>query len=490
MEDNEQDGLKSIYTIIIWIVSTVVLFAMGFIFYQFRWILYTFGIICCTCAIALVVEFTIRRITRYTYRDISQTGTIAKPFIGKPKTFAPISLLPASKEPTVKVTPVVPTLKEMLAKQLLDGVSLYHGYEIKGSEVIPLIGSWNDVRTFAIAGKGGSGKTIRLFFILIQCILAGAKIYLCDPHGSDAGSITALLQPLAKWIKFAVTDFEGDIEAQIMAMVSDFHARMERRRHNQEVDRTPCVLVIDEFTSLIMNDLYGESVVDTVCACADQYRKYGGYAVVVGQSWTLPAKGKTTALLARLRKSLHAMFVHRLHADYAKYFFSDRKRLKGIDHLKTGLCVFVDTDGQLHDIHTPKGSVTDAFTVASMMQALPGSTTDQLQLTSPRLKEQVGYPFTRNVYPETNGFRDDFKQAETHNFIEYQDQLSLPSPGEINQFSSRDQKKAEIVRLKGLSLNQSQIIYHIWQARPGETQAYKEALAAYKSLLDEIVRSA
>lgn len=393
MEDHS--GMEPVYTIITWVCSTVVLATLGYFFYWNRWLFAIFGFITFICVLALILEFTIRRVTRYTYRDIGEQGTHVKPVIGKPFSIAPISLAHAPSEKPVKVTPVIPKLSEMLTQGLIDGVTLYLGYKITeergNAQVEPYTGTFEDLRTFVIAGKGGSGKTMRLFFLLIQFILAHATIVLCDPHGSDSGSITGLLEPLLPWVKVAVTDFKGDIEGQVMRATVDFKDTMERRVHGLDKSRSPVVLVVDEVTRMVYHETYGPDFVDTCCKIADEYRKFGGFLIVSGQSWTAAGKGKkVTDLLARLKRAFHAKFIHRLDKEYAKFFFEDGKLLKRIDHILTKQCFFFDTEGQFHELYTPHGTISDAFTALKLLQELPG-TVEYLQLGRP--KEQIAYPY-------------------------------------------------------------------------------------------------
>lgn len=369
---DEPTGLERVYTVVTYIASTAALGVLIYLFIVYRLTLYVFGFVVFFCILAVVIDFTVRRLTRFTWRDIPQHGMTGQNLWGKVKVWGPIGPHAERVEKPTIATPAIPTLAEMLAKNLLDGLSMYHGYQInQAKELVPIVGSFNDVRTFAILGKGGVGKTVRLFFLLIQCILANATIYLCDPHMTKAGSITNLLKPLSRWVRFAVTEPKGDIEGQIMATVAEFKDRMERRVHDQEDDRSPCVLVIDEFARMMYHEIYGEPVVDAVVSCANQYRDYNGYSVVVMHELVATGKGKkVTELVARLRRALHAVFIMRVDKEYARYFL-DGKRLKQVERLKTGMAFFIDTDGGIHDeVYCPRGTVSDAFTVAKMLTAI------------------------------------------------------------------------------------------------------------------------
>ncbi len=371
------------------------------------------------------------------YQDIGQFGTISITRWGRQEQIAPLAI--AAPRERTKVQLVVPTVAELLKENMLGTDSLLLGFDMEGK---PYYGSWADVRTFAIAGKGRSGKTITMFFIIIQAILNDAIVWVADPHAAKKSSITQLLQPLAHWIRFAKTDTE------IAEMTGDFIDMMEARITGESQDLTPAVLVTDEFTRMVDAN---EQVYEAVVACAQQYAGVNGYAIIAGHEWTMGGK-----MLPKLRRALHAKFVHRLDEGYAKYLLNNAKVARGAEKLHTGFCYFQDTEGDVHELKTPLGTVGDAETVSRMIA----------QIAGPEYPKQIVSPGEINVST----------QAETNHFTEV---LSLKSS-----------KIDEVKRLRMLHFNQSRIIWEIWQVKPGESQAYKDALAEYKRIIEQIVRTA
>ena len=343
-------------------------------------------------AAILGIAFGLKYLLRYEFTEKGAHGTIGQRFFDTREfhPYAPVTISSAHEKATT-VTQVVPTLAEMLTDNLLGAGTMYHGYQLlnKGKELAPVIGVFDDVRTFAILGKGGSGKTVRLFYLLIQCILEGATIYLCDPHSNAKGSISKLLGPLMNWVTPAVTDSHGDIEAQNMALISQFTEEMNARLKDDSQEYPPCILAIDEFGTMMEHELYGEACVDAVVGCANKYRKVNGYAVVVLHEVVATGKGKKVQdLIARLRRGLHAIFIMRVDKEYAKFFLRG-KQLAQVDKLKPGRCFFIDTEGTIHeDVYTPKSLASDAFAVARKLQnALPAPDDVPLQIAGPR--EQI-----------------------------------------------------------------------------------------------------
>lgn len=378
------------------------------------------------------------------YQDIGQFGTIASTMFGKQEVIAPLAI--ASPRERVKVELVVPTVAELLKENMLGTESLLLGYDMEGK---PYWGSWNDIRTLAVAGKGRSGKTVTMFFLILQAILNDCIVWVADPHAGKKSSITSLLQPLSQWVRFARTD--NEIADMTASFIDVMEYRLEELAKGQSPDMHPMLLVTDEFTRMIESN---EQVYDAVVNCAQQYAGVNGYAMIAGHEWT----GKE---IVKLRRALHAVFIHRLDEGYAKYLINNSKYARLAEKLHTGFSYLRDTEGDIHELKTPLGVVSDAETVARMLAQLAG-VDEQKQIVSP---------------DETPRF----DQAETERFT---DILSLEAPKETKRFD----KKEEIKRLRGLGFNQSNIIQAIWHCKPGESQVYRDALAEYKSILESIVR--
>jgi hypothetical protein len=304
--------------------------------------------------LAIGVVFFIQLLTHVEYGDIGPSGTWFRSITGHTTFAAPMLAASPKEKPTVTVVEI-PTVAELLEKNLLGTTDLLLGFN--QSDGKPHWGSWDNVRTFCIAGKGRSGKTITMFFLIIQALLSGATVWVCDPHAKKKSSITALLRPLAPWVRFAYTDVE------IAGLVDEFIDTMERRVSGESQDETPQLLVVDEFTRMVEDN---EKIYHAVVACAQQYAGFLGFSIIAGHEWT--GNGK---MLAKLRRAVHAKFVHRLDEGYAKYLLNSSKFARTAEKLRTGYCYLQDAEGDIHELRTPLGVAQDALTVAERMQLLP-----------------------------------------------------------------------------------------------------------------------
>jgi hypothetical protein len=363
MDEFEHENHSRVWEIVAFYACLVGSVVLGIGFYTVRayfpllgWLAMIIVVLLMCLVLANALTFTVRHITAHKYRDIGQFGTMSQGTLGRAQVHAPLSI-EGPKERVTKIEVVIPTVAELLKEGILGTADLLLGYSVEGS---PVWGLWDSVRTFCIAGKGRSGKTVTMFFLIIQVIMNGGTVYICDPHYRKKSSITSLLKPLAQHIRFAGTDEE------IMNLTDEFIDTMEGRVQENSPDETPQLYVVDEFTRIVNGD-YGERVFEAVIACAQQYAGFGGFAMIAGHEWT----GKGQAL-AKLRRALHAKFVHRLDPEYAKYLLNSSKWAKVAPGLKTGYNIFQDSEGDFHELRTPLGTIEDALTIANSLLALPG----------------------------------------------------------------------------------------------------------------------
>ena len=157
--------------------------------------------------------------------------------------------------------------------------------------------------SMSLAGMPGSGKTNSSLWIALQALRKGqgTKLLVADPHyhaGSESlgHSLSAmqssLLAPVA-------TDFD-----EIEELIGYVHS-IGKERIDGKADKTPVLLMIDEFTEVC--DVLGAGFVDTMRSIVRQYRKVGIYTIAAGQTWDAVSLGGN----ANLRRLFSSSLVHR-----------------------------------------------------------------------------------------------------------------------------------------------------------------------------------
>lgn len=314
----------------------------------------------------------IRFLSHGRYYEMEQFGGYYKPILGSMQALPPLNAAntkliasPKGKLQT-KVEPDIPTLLELLDSQEIRAgmTDMILGY-LEDGEIVR--GPWP--RTFAVAGKGRSGKTRRVVFMIAQALLGGAHITVCDPHHTKRDSLTKELGALSPWLHFAGTDEE------IEAATDDFLSEMERRVHGESQEAIdegifkPRLTIYDEWSRLMskLTEEQQEKLKEAVTGASQEYAAYDGFVCIIGQNWTNDVCGGTA-----IRRALHAVFVHRIDTDYAKYLIKPAKWHKQTEGLSTGHCFYQDLDGIIRKLIMPNVPDRACTRVAEiMMQVSP-----------------------------------------------------------------------------------------------------------------------
>jgi hypothetical protein len=330
------------------------------------------------CAAANALIYTAHNLARETYYDIGEFGTRVKGLISRPTLLAPMAQTTATNAAKIAKTDVAMQIPSLF--DLLDIGEIYYGmtdmilgYK-EGGQMVR--GPWPN--TFAIAGKGRSGKTRRVVFMLVQALMANAHITICDPHATKPDSLTSELEALAPWLHFARSIPE------IMEASQEYLSEMQRRENTvveQGFRHPPRLIVYDEWSKLMtrIEPEDSEKIIEVVTAASQEYAGYGGYACIIGQSWIADECGGT-----KIRRALHAVFCHRIDTDYAKFLIKSAKWYKQTEQLATGHSFYQDLDGKVTKLIMPKVEDRAGVKVAEMLlQIAPVATPKQIEGASP-----------------------------------------------------------------------------------------------------------
>lgn len=287
-------------------------------------------------------------ITKQEAIEIGEYGIALRSMWGKVTVLAPMTANQAQiarRGRKTIVTPVVPSILEDIESGVIAiGQMVMHmGYEESKGTLLPVIDVWPG--TFAIAGRGRSGKTRRVLTIIMQAIMAGARVFLCDPHATKQDSLANLVEPLSPWLVIARNIPE------IIEVTRYFSNEMTNRKENTlHTNKAPWLIIYDEWSSLMtsksIEDDDKELLQDTVVSCSSEYAGYFGFAGIIGQIWTEEATGGTA-----IRRTLHHAFIHQLSAEYAKFFVKGKWANKA-EELSKRQCIYrIDAETKVINTH-------------------------------------------------------------------------------------------------------------------------------------------
>lgn len=369
--------MEAIKKISAYSISLVILFTLGISIYLVRewlpalgyvFIISIIGIISCGFIFALLFG-VIHLKQKYYNEDAIEVGQYGNYIYrhGKLIALKPLHSVTVREEKTEKQIAnkaIIPTLKDILTNGfLLDCVrngKMLLGYRVNGSDIVPRLGTFEDIRTCALGGKSRKGKSVTLFSILLQALLGRAKVLLCDTNHMKPSSITALMEPLWNFliigrnineIRNVVEQFSNELEGRIGGTIT-------RDKWNV------WLLAIDEYTSLAIDRKFMKYLAMVLLRCANMGSGYNMYCIIGAQNWQASNIGGNA-----LKSSLHAAIVHQLEINESRQLLA-KPHDKEATSLKVGQMLLKDTTPETELLHTPLGTREDAYIVANILHEM------------------------------------------------------------------------------------------------------------------------
>jgi hypothetical protein len=281
----------------------------------------------------------------------------------------------------------VPSFADLItANRVGKGNPLILGFD---QAAAPVVGSWLDLYSVGIGGATGSGKSWTAAYLLAQSMMHGARALVIDPHAGDSESLATRLEPLQAGM---LSEPASDPRA-ILQTVKLLQSELEKRK-TARAERTPLILVADEFTALMRGELQ-EPLALLIESIAQEGRKLGIYGMCLGQNWKVSRAGG-----GELRDSLASAFVHRIRPNQARYLtglYADDLPADLLE-LPPGCAYWLSTGGELRRMTIPQCNANDLAAIGRRLTddqpTMPRvdshrSATDQPPISH---KETVDYP--------------------------------------------------------------------------------------------------
>lgn len=323
--------------------------------------------------------------------------------------------------PALPVPPAMPTLPApgvpTFAQLLTEGVigrdgRLLLGYDERTQE--RLWGTWDMLYSAAIAGLQGAGKTTTVRFLIAQSAMLGADLAVIDPHANaEHGSLARTLAPLSPLFIAPPATTDDAIALLVATLRKELAIRKGGR------GGLPLILAVDEWTALMRRSTVAPALSELVETIAEEGRKFGLYALLMGQNWTVEASGGSA-----VRDVLAASYIHRSKPQTARCLapgIDGRKVLS----LPPGHAILDKTDGERVEVVIPNTTEADLEAVRKRLGRGNGSGNggwEVLEAPRPRLevakKEPAPAPSTPAVTSEplderATGVRQMIKDGKT-----------------------------------------------------------------------------
>lgn len=200
------------------------------------------------------------------------------------------------------------------------------------SDSQPIVWGWEHANAIAVVGKGGSGKTTNAAYWLSQLACQGVRILMADPHMESKQSLYAFTEHMRpSFIAPCVKSNED-----IMSYIEYIHD-LGSKRINNEAPTYPLILVIDEFTTFVLNSDETKQAALKLLDSVNQYRKADIRVMLLGQTW-----GAAVQKISGLRDAISDAIIHKASANDARKFCSFESTAKEAKLLVPGQAYYND----------------------------------------------------------------------------------------------------------------------------------------------------
>lgn len=232
----------------------------------------------------------------------------------------------------------------------------------------PLYIELEDTGFIALAGMPRVGKSATATLLAGQVMLIPDSIVIvCDKHGKKPDSLIARLAPLAHRLARAAIDTD-----EIIAAI-DFWHEIGSNRLLEDDDRVypPCLLIIDEFTAMILLSLLPPSTLQKLVSAAVEFPKIQAHGLIIGHQWTGKLLGN--ALGAPLRRVTTQRIIQRIDPQDAE-FLIPAAYAKQAQTLSDGRALFMGASQPTPiEMMIPYMTADDLAYLAKMLPPAPGA---------------------------------------------------------------------------------------------------------------------
>lgn len=357
---------------------------------------------------------------------------------------APLSLSTAASVPA-------PTFANLLkSEQIAPGKPLIFGYH-QGQ---PEHRNINNLKSLAVAGWQGSGKTSSTAYIIASSALAyGIQTYVIDPHKNHDEGLYSIIQPLEATGQVTVIN-----PFDTPRLIEELNTRLDRRLAGAERSEQGILLVIDELARLAKMECFDKLLI-FLERCTEETRKANITFIGCSTKWTARHfKGR-----ADIRGCMNSALVHRCKVSQAELLIEDSQEKKLVKHLeRPGEAILMTDFAGARKVQMPYCTRQDMENVARLI----GNEKPVIELHGPELTEKgflPPHPLTSQKESPMQATKPEEGQTELDRELE--DMLSLPQP---NTEFLADLSTEELLRTRTQQLVKDRVIsYGKIQAETG-----------------------
>jgi hypothetical protein len=251
-----------------------------------------------------------------------------------------------------------PTFAELLSDgTIAPGKPLVLGYDRQGQ---PQYRTLQDLKSLAIAGWQGSGKTLSTGYMVASSIFVySVHAYIVDPHKQHQESLSTLLKPLESTGHITIIN-----PFDTQTLLDNLNSILDRRLDGQEANEPGILLVIDELARLAKMACF-DQLVTFLERCTEETRKANITFIGGSPKWTARYfKGR-----ADIRGCMNSMLIHKTKPSQAELLIEDAHDKNLVKHLnRPGDAILVTDYATPTLVSMPRCNRKDMETVAHLMK--------------------------------------------------------------------------------------------------------------------------
>jgi hypothetical protein len=224
-------------------------------------------------------------------------------------------------------------LEMLVDKGLIDrsGNSILVGFNDQKPHYIEL----SETGMIALAGMPRTGKTSTAMQIIAQVLLMhNSQVILCDKHGKKADGLVNRLESVKHYLHRCAIDIQDIINA-----IDLWYETGSNRLAEDSTQQYPvCMIVIDEFTAMIVLKVLPPASVAKLLSGAVEFAKVQCHGLIIGHQWAGHLLGGT--LGTSLRRATTQRIIHRIDPSDAG-FLINAAHAKKVSTLETGRALYM-----------------------------------------------------------------------------------------------------------------------------------------------------
>lgn len=406
---------------------------------------------------------TAYQISRQMMEDITN---YTRAMTGKRGVVPVTSGFPESLHSAIPIPTSPPTFAELLSTGMVaPGKPFLIGY----SQGQPQFRALQDLKTVAVAGWQGSGKTLTMAYLVASGVLAyRVHAYIVDPHKHHAESLASFLTPLEQTGRVTIVN-----PFDTPALIEKLTRTLDRRLAGQEATEPGILLVIDELARLAKMDCF-DVLISFLERCTEETRKANITFIGGSPKWTARHfKGR-----ADIRGCMNSMLIHKTKPSQADLLLEDTHDKQLVKQLQRPGEAILVTD------YAPPTLVSMPFCTRQDMDTVAALIRKTIQVSSMSKKSSGTSTDARrhNLLDEHNAPKHE--KPDLNNILAVSPALPAAMPEnqdtasrDVILFERRHRKKSGTMRYRAYDPAQINVdiildyFQHRKQQEPGFTQA-------------------